>query len=105
MATTSKAMFRGNVMGSGDPANVIYTVPANTTGIVTNIILTNTNSSSLGVTLKLDGVPVLDMTSIAGNSIFTLDIKQVLAAGKTIEVYSSSANWVKIHVSGVEVTA
>lgn len=99
MATTSKALFRGAASTSN---TTLYTVPSATTAIVTNIVVTNTATSSATFTLKLDGVDLATAATLAANSLATFDIKQVLSAADLIEG-SASATTVNFHISGVEV--
>jgi hypothetical protein len=99
MATTSKALFRG----AASTSNVtLYTVPAATTTIVTNIVVTNTATSAATFTLKLDGIDLVTGAELAASSLATFDIKQVLDAADLIEG-SASAVTVNFHISGVEV--
>lgn len=100
MAVTSKALFRG--AATTTLTTTLYTVPASTTAIVTNIVVTNTGSSAYTFDLALDGVKFAAGTTIAANSIATFDIKQVLATTKTIQGGASNAA-VNFHISGVEV--
>lgn len=99
MATTSKALFRGAASTSN---TTLYTVPSATTAIVTNIVVTNTATSSATFTLKLDGVDLATTATLAANSLATFDIKQVLDATELIEG-SASATTINFHISGVEV--
>lgn len=99
MATTSKALFRGAASTSN---TTLYTVPSATTAIVTNIVVTNTATSSATFTLKLDGIDLATAATLAANSLATFDIKQVLSAADLIEG-SASATTVNFHISGVEV--
>jgi len=99
MATTSKALFRGAASTSN---TTLYTVPSATTAIVTNIVVTNTATSSATFTLKLDGVDLATDAALAASTIATFDIKQVLDAADLIEG-SASATTVNFHISGVEV--
>lgn len=99
MATISKAMFRGAASTSN---TTLYTVPAGTTGVVTNIVICNTGSSSYTFSMALNGVAIATTTNIAANSIATFDIKQVLNATNTI-TGSASSTLVTFHISGVEI--
>ena len=99
MATTSKALFRGAASTSN---TTLYTVPSATTAIVTNIVVTNTSTSSATFTLNLNGTAIQSASTIAANSSAYFDLKQVLAATQTISG-SASAVTVNFHISGVEV--
>jgi len=81
----------------------LYTVPASTTAVISNIVLANTATSSSTVTMAVDGVSFLPTVTIAANSIAAFDVKQVLATTKTITGYASTTA-VTIHISGVEIS-
>lgn len=99
MATTSKALFRGAASTSN---TTLYTVPSATTAIVTNVVVTNTATSSATFTLNLNGAAIQSASTIAANSSAYFDLKQVLAATQIISG-SASATTVNFHISGVEV--
>lgn len=99
MATTSKALFRGAASTSN---TTLYTVPSATTTVVTNIVVTNTATSSATFTLNLDSVAIQSASTIAANTSAYFDLKQVLAATKII-AGSASATTVNFHISGVEI--
>ncbi|ATI18805.1 hypothetical protein SEA_DIANE_21 [Streptomyces phage Diane] len=101
MANAPKRFSRGST--STTRTNV-YTVPASTTAIVTNIVVTNSSTSTATVLIELNGLAIIPNTSIPGNGIFTLDITQVMDAGNTIHVTGSSTTC-SYFISGVEVTA
>lgn len=100
MAVTSKVLFRGSATTT--TTTTLYTVPASTTAVVTNIIVTNTSASSRTFTLSLDGVSLHTATPLAANSTAYIDLKQVLAATKTIQGGASTTD-VRFHISGVEI--
>lgn len=100
MATTAKKIFRGAASTSN---STLYTTPASTTTIVTNIVVCNTSSSPATFTLNLAGAAIASSTSIAANSLATFDIKQVINATETV-TGSASANNVVFHISGVEIS-
>lgn len=98
MANTPKVLYRGAAATSN---TTLYTVPSATTTIVTNIIVTNTDSASATFTLKLDGVDLISGASILANSIATFDLKQVIETTELIEG-SASATTINFHISGME---
>ena len=100
MAVTSKALFRG--AATTTLTTTLYTVPAATTAIVSNIVVTNTGASAYTFDLALDGVKLAAGTTIAANGFATFDIKQVLETTKTIQGGASNTA-VNFHISGVEV--
>ncbi|MFI9205295.1 hypothetical protein [Streptomyces sp. NPDC053048] len=100
MAHTPKAFFRAALPTA---ITTVYTVPASGVAVVTNIVATNPSSSTAAsVTVRLGGVPLLSGVGIAPSGVLTLDLRQVLTAGDTIEVQGSGAQ-AHTHVSGVEV--
>ena len=99
MATESKALFRGAAATS---STTLYTVPASTTAVVTNILVTNTATANATYDLLLDDVSIANDVSIAGNDTIVIDMKQVLATTKTIKGLASAIT-VNFHISGVEI--
>ena len=100
MANTPKVLYRG--AASTTTTTTLYTVPASTSTIVTNIVVSNTGSSSYTFTLYLAGTLLANTVSIAANSIATFDIKQILATTNTIQGGASNTA-VTFHISGVEI--
>lgn len=98
MATTPKVLTRAAAATS---SATLYTVPASTTTIVTNIAVTNTAGTAATFTIALDSVVLIPAASVAANSTAFFDIKQVLATTKTITGFAS-ATTVNFHISGVE---
>jgi hypothetical protein len=99
MATTTKALYRGAAATS---STTLYTVPSATTAVITNIVVSNNSAAAVTATLTFDGVNVLPAVSIAANSVFSFDLKQVLAATKVIAGLSSVTT-TTFHISGVEI--
>ena len=81
----------------------LYTVPSATTAVVTNIIVTNTAASAATFDLSLNGVKLADTIAIAADTIFALDLKQVINATQIIQG-GASATTVNFHISGVEIS-
>jgi len=100
MATTTKALARAAAATS---SATLYTVPASTTTIVTNIAVTNTAGSAGTFSLLLDDVALHTTTAIAANTTVYIDLKQVLATTKTIKGFASAIT-VNFHISGIEVS-
>ncbi|ANH49517.1 hypothetical protein uvFWCGRAMDCOMC455_038 [Freshwater phage uvFW-CGR-AMD-COM-C455] len=98
MAVTSKALFRGAASTS---STTLYTVPASTNTIVTNIVVTSANTAGT-FTILLDDIELFATTAIAANSTAVVDLKQVLATTKTIKGFASLTS-IDFHISGVEV--
>lgn len=98
MATNQKLMFRGAAATSN---TTLYTVPAATSAIVTDIVVANTAASAGTFTLSIDGVVIAPTVSIAANTLVSLEIKQVMNASTSIQGYAS-ATTINFHISGVE---
>jgi hypothetical protein len=100
MPTISKALAR---TAAATSSATLYTVPASTTTVVTNIVVDNTSASAQTFSILLDGVELLSAAAIDANSSAFFDLKQVLATTKTITGFAS-ATTVKFHISGVEIS-
>ena len=99
MATVTKALFRGAAATS---STTLYTVPASTTTVVSNILVTNTASTAATFTLLLDDVSIGTTVTVGALDSTVIDLKQVLATTKTIKGLAS-ATTVNFHISGVEI--
>jgi len=99
MATTTKALAR---TAAATTSATLYTVPASTTAVITNIAVTNADSAAGTFSLLLDDVALHTTTAIAANTTVYIDLKQTLATTKTIKGFAS-ATTVKFHISGVEI--
>ena len=99
MATTTKALVRA---AAGTSTATLYTVPASTTTVVTNIVVTNSAATAATFTMTLDGVDLFKTVALAANSTAMFDLKQVLATTKIIAGFASAVT-VSFHISGVEV--
>ena len=95
---TPKALARG---AFGTSSATLYTVPASTTAIITNIAITNTSGSLQTFTILLDNVAIFSTTNIAAYSTVVMDMKQVLTTTKLITGLSSAVS-VNYHICGVE---
>jgi hypothetical protein len=100
MASQFKVFFRGAAATS---STTLYTVPAATTAVVNNIIVANTSNASRTYTMSLDGVKIAEAVSIPANDSLAIDIKQILAATKTITGLASNTD-VTFHISGLEIS-
>jgi hypothetical protein len=100
MATLSKALFRGAAATS---STTLYTVPASTTTVVTNILVTNTAGATGTFSLLLDDVSIGSTVTVGAYDTTIIDMKQVLATTKTIKGLASAIT-VNFHISGVEIS-
>lgn len=99
MATTTVALAR---TAAATSSATLYTVPASTVTVVSNIAVANTAGTAATFTISLDGVVLIPAASIAANSTAMFDLKQVLATTKIIAGFAS-ATTVNFHISGVEI--
>ena len=97
--TTSKVLAR---TAAATSTTTLYTVPSATTTVVTNIVISNNSAAAVTATLTFDGVNIIPAVSIAANSVFGFDLKQVLNATKVIAGFSSVTT-TTFHISGVEI--
>lgn len=100
MATTTKVLAR---TAAATSSTTLYTVPAATTTVVSNIAVTNTAGSAGTFTLLLNDVSLHTTTAIAANTTVYIDLKQVLTTTQTIKG-SASATTINFHISGVEIS-
>lgn len=104
MAVISKALAR---TAAATTSTTLYTAPnTSTTAIVTDIVITNGSSSFATATIALDGVSLIADIPVAGDSLLSFDLKQVLPANatpKTITGFASTTG-VNFHISGVEIS-
>ena len=86
---------------------VLYTVPASTGTIIKEVVISNTSTSAVPVTLRAAGTGVANTlfpaTSVPANSTVVLALSTVLAAGETITGGAATASVVGVTISGVEV--
>jgi hypothetical protein len=103
MAVTSKVLAR---TAAATSSTTLYTVPnSSTTTVVTNIVISNSAASTSTATVSIDGVTILPAVSIAANSVFGFDLKQVIPANATPKLIAgfASSTSVTFHISGVEI--
>jgi ABC-type xylose transport system substrate-binding protein len=101
MATLSKALFRG--AATTTVGTTLYTVPAATTTVVTDIVVTNTTGTEGTFTLGLAGTSLATTVAVAGNDSTVISLKQVLATTNTI-TGGASAVTINFHISGIELS-
>lgn len=102
IVTTTTAATTAVTQGAFGRMPSIYTVPALTSAIVTNIVVTNTSAASTTFTVCLDGLCIAYTQTLAANSTAYFDLKQFLATTKTITASASSSR-VNVQISGMAV--
>lgn len=100
MANTFKVLARGSNITS---SSTVYTVPADTTTLINNILIANLTASAQTYNLAFNDVNSAIGVSVPANDTAVLDIKQVLNATQTVKVFASSAS-VAFHISGLEIS-
>jgi hypothetical protein len=101
MPTISKALFRG--AATTTVGTTLYTVPAGTSTVITDIMVVNTAASAGTFTMALDGVSIATTVTVGAFDSTVIPMKQVLAATKTI-TGGASATTINFHISGVEIS-
>jgi hypothetical protein len=100
MATLTKTLFRGAAATS---STLLYTVPASTTTVVTEIVVTNTTGSAGTFTVLLNDISLATAVPVAANDSTVIPIKQVLTTTQTIKG-NANAITLNFHISGVEIS-
>jgi hypothetical protein len=101
MTATPKTLFRG--AATTTVGTTLYTVPADTTAVVTSIVVTNTAGSPGTFTLGLAGTNLATLVTVSANDSNVIDLKQTLNATQTI-TGGASATTINFHISGVEIS-
>ena len=99
MAVNPTLFYRGAAATS---SATLYTVPAATTAVLTDIVVSNTSSNQQYVTMTVDGVNILPTVPISANTVITIQPKTVVPTGDIVAGFATSTD-VKFHVSGVEI--
>ncbi len=100
MGATPTLFHRGAAATS---SATLYTVPASTTAVLTDIVVSNTSTSQQYVTMTVDGINILPTVPVSANTVINLQPKTVMATAKVLAGFATSAD-VKLHVSGVEIS-
>jgi hypothetical protein len=99
MATTSKVLAR---TAAATTSTTLYTTPAGSTAVVTNIVICNPTTAAVTASMTINSIDLLGSVSIAANSVFSFDLKQVIPATQVL-AGSASTTAVDFHISGVEI--
>lgn len=99
MPASPKLFYRG----AAETTNAtLYTVPAATTSVLTDIVVSNTNANQQYVTITVDGINILPTIPVSANSVTNFQFKTVIPTGDLIQGLATSTD-VKFHISGVEI--
>lgn len=100
MAVTPINIYRGTAPTT---LTTVYTVPTGKKVIIKNIIVTSVSSAEGYINIQAGGKSVLSKVVIKPRDVMVLDLSLVLEAGETISVNQQYANFLDVHISGVEV--
>jgi len=99
MAVISKVLAR---TAAATSSTTLYTTPAGSTAVVTNIAICNPTATAATASVTLNSVTLLGSVPVAANTTTFIDLKQVLAATQIL-AGSASTTSVTFHISGVEI--
>jgi hypothetical protein len=99
MAVISKVLAR---TAAATTSATLYTTPAGSTAVITNIVICNPTTAAVTASLLLNDIDLLGSVSVTANSTAFFDLKQVLPDSQTIKGLASSTS-VDFHISGVEI--
>jgi flagellar motor switch protein FliM len=107
MANTFKVLARQY----GTTSNVdVYTVPSSTKTLITNIVVSNADTSARTFSITLynsstaANVPLTTATTVPARDSVIIDAKTLLETGDIIRISSSVDSQVTFHVTGLEIT-
>lgn len=80
----------------------VYTLPALTSGIVTDVIITNPTASDALAYATIDQINILDATTVPANNTTTFNLKQFFATTKKISVATNIAQ-ADVMISGITI--
>jgi hypothetical protein len=107
MASTFKVLARR--FGTTAPATV-YTVPASTKTLITNIVVANNNASAATFTIGLYNnstateVPLATTTNVPAKDSVIIDAKTLLDTSDQIRITASINSAISFHITGLELT-
>lgn len=99
MAVISKVFSRTAAATSN---TTLYTTPAGSTAVVTNIVIANNTTSAASATINLNSIAILPSVTVNSYSTLSFDLKQVLPASQILSG-SATTTGVNFHISGVEI--
>jgi hypothetical protein len=99
MAVVTKVLAR---TAAATTSTTLYTTPSGSTAVVTNIVVCNPTTAAITASMTINSIDLLGSVSIAANSVFSFDLKQVIPATQILAGSASSTS-VDFHISGVEI--
>ena len=107
MANTFKVLARKYGTTSTNDA---YTVPSATKTLITNIVVSNADTSARTFTITLynsttaENVPLATATSVPARDSVIIDAKTLLDTGDIVRISASVDSQVTFHITGLEIT-
>lgn len=99
MADSQFTLYRGAASAT---SATLFTSPSSVSIGVSEIIITNTTTSSATATVNLGSIALVSSISIAANTTEFIELNQILFNGETITA-SASTTGVNFHIAGYEV--
>ena len=104
MANTFTVLYRGATpVVSPTSASTVYTVPSSTTTLITNIVVSNSDTTARTYSIFLNNVGLAVESIVPARDSVIIDAKQVMVATNTLSLVASNAA-VSFHVTGLEIT-
>ena len=104
MANTFTVLYRGATpVVSPTSASTVYTVPSSTTTLITNIVVSNSDTTARTYSIFLNNVGLAVESIVPARDSVIIDAKQVIVATNTLRLVASNAA-VSFHVTGLEIT-
>jgi hypothetical protein len=99
MATTPVVLYRGAAATS---STTLYTGPASTNTIITEVIAANTAGTAGSFTISLNGTVIIPATAIAANTTVVFNLSEVLPTTQILAGFAS-ATTINFSISGVQI--
>ena len=107
MANTFKVLARR--YGTTSPVTV-YTVPAATKTLITNMVISNNSATAATFTMGLYNnstateIPLTTLTTVPARDSVIIDAKTLLDVSDQIRITASASATVAFHITGLEIT-
>jgi hypothetical protein len=106
MANTFKVLARQ----FGTTSSVtVYTVPSSTKTLITNIVVSNQDSTARTFTINIlnsalnQSIPLATLTTVPPRDSVIIDAKTLLDTGDEIRILASVVSQVSFHITGLEI--
>lgn len=107
MANTFKVLARQ--FGTTSSATV-YTVPSATKTLITNILVSNQDTTARTFTINIlnsalnQSIPMASVTTVPSRDSVIIDAKTLLEVGDEVRILASVNSQVSFHITGLEIT-